>query len=130
MHLAVQTCKELRMADPKVSLKMRSGATQQEGDFAPTAGGEVSIEFDPARVKVITDYSKENKLVLKVEGDARLKALGLASAKVTGALSFEKDEWKASTALEWEISSAVSAKIDYEYSKVGHAALATVTIRF
>jgi opacity protein-like surface antigen len=118
------------MTKPVVSLSMRSGSAIKEGEFTPKAGTEIEVEYDPAKVSISTDYSKQDKLVVRVDGESRLKLIGLPSIAVSAGGEISSSGWSASSGLKWEINSEVSAKIEYEYKGGSHSAMATMRIRF
>lgn len=119
------------MPEPKISLTMRTGAKHEKGEIDPSVGGEVKVEFDPAEVAFSIDYSKEDRLVGKLEGEVNLRLVGLPeSLKLSGGTEISVEKWSVAGGLEWEINSKISAKIEYEHGKASQEGKASITLRW
>ncbi len=103
------------MGEPNISLSMRTAGKVEKGDFTPSAGAELEIEYEPLTTKLSIDYSSEDSLGLKIEGDYKMKILG-QDLDATADFSFQKDSWKTGESLTMDISKNVSTTISHEYS--------------
>ena len=118
------------MANPNVSLSMRTEGKLEKGDFEPSVGAGFEIEYDPLKTKLSFDYSSEDSLGLKLEGEYRLKVLG-QDVRASAGVSFGKDTWKTGESLVVGISKSVAATISHELSsKGGNAFVGSVKVSF
>jgi hypothetical protein len=119
------------MTDVKMSL--RAGATEDSKDFSPTAGGAVEVGFKPGKATVSVDYSKEDSVIFKVDGEFSLKDAGADLPALTlgagGSIALDGKK-RINGAVAWEISKNVEAKAHVAFGSGGSSMMGTLTIRF
>jgi hypothetical protein len=116
-----------------VNMSLRAGATEDSKGFLPTAGGAVEVGFKPGKATVSIDYSKQNSLIFKVDGEFSLKDAGANLPALTlgagGSIALDgKQQINGSVA--WEISKNIEAMGQVAFGKDGSSLKATLTIRF
>lgn len=79
------------MADPKFSLKMRSGQEEKEGDVQLKAGTTLEVEVEDwgSSAGVDVDYSSEEAMTIVVNGKVGLKGLRLEGSSLGGSLTHD-----------------------------------------
>lgn len=113
-----------------VSLSMRADGKSKNGGFEPGVGSGLEVEYDPLKAKLSIDYSKDDKLGVKLEGEYKLRLVG-HDAALGANLGVGADSWKVGDSLELGISKEVSATIEHSYSsKDGTAVSAGIKITF
>src|SRR5260370_27151852 len=98
---------------PDVHMSLRAGATEGSKGFSPTEGGAVEVGFKPGKATVSIDYSKEDSVIFKVDGEFSLKDAGANLPALTlgagGSVALDGKE-RINGSVAWEISENVEAK--------------------
>jgi hypothetical protein len=119
------------MADANMSLT--AGATEDSKGFSPTAGGAVEVGFKPGKATVSVDYSKEDSVIFKVDGEFSLKDAGANLPALTlgagGSIALDGKE-QINGSVAWEISKNVEAKAQVAFGSDGSSLMGTLTIHF
>src|SRR5258708_20992660 len=105
-----------------VNMRLTAGATEDSRGFSPTAGGAIEVGFKPGKATVSIDYSKQNSVIFKVDGEFSLKDAGANLPALTlgagGSIALDgKQQFNASVA--WEISKNVEASGQVAFSTDG-----------
>jgi len=111
-----------------VAVTLEAGGDVKNGRYSPTAGSEITFDFDPLKTKVGIDYTREDSLSLKIEGELSLKSPGITLG-LEGEASLAGKDSVAGT-LTWDIKKDISAKAEVKYGSDGTSATATLTLRF
>ncbi|ACY13014.1 hypothetical protein [Haliangium ochraceum] len=121
------------MADPKISLQMRTDAQTTEGEMAVKAGTSLEVEVDEwGAAAVEVDYSSEDKIKITVDGKLSLKRIGADSLKMEGGV--ERDLFAEQTTmngkLELVIDKRISASVDIKQAPTTTSVRGLLTVRF
>lgn len=118
------------MPDPKITLSMRGGGSEGSSDVEAKVGGEIKIQYDPAKAQASIDYSSPDKVVVKLQGELSLKAIGIPAVTVAGGVKLDEKGTTVSGSMEWAIAANVSAKVDLEHSPGGSSGMMTLSVKF
>jgi len=115
---------------PDVSVSLTAGAEKMDGVVSAKAGAEIEMEFDPAKATLKVDYSREDRLLLSLEGEYSLKPKGVPLVFGAGTELSPSGFQNVSGSVTWDIAKHVSANAEVSYGKSGTTGMGTVTIRF
>jgi hypothetical protein len=118
------------MADPKITLSMRGGGSESSSDVAAKVGGEIRIQYDPAKAQASIDYTSPDKVVLRLQGELSLQAIGIPAVTVAGGVKIDEKGATVSGSMEWAIAASVAAKVDLEHSPGGSSGMMTLSVKF
>jgi hypothetical protein len=116
-----------------VNMSLRAGATEDSKGFSPTAGGAIEVGFKPGKATVSVDYSKEDSVIFKVDGEFSLKDAGANLPALTfgagGSIALDGKE-RINGSVAWEISKNIEARAQVGFGREVSSVKGTLTIRF
>jgi hypothetical protein len=118
------------MADPKITLSMRGGGSESSSDVTAKVGGEIKIQYDPAKAQASIDYTSPDKVVVRLSGEVSLQAIGIPGVTLAGGVKVDDKGASYSGSMEWAIAANVAAKVDLEHSPSGSSGMMTLTVKF
>jgi hypothetical protein len=116
----------------EVNLRAKSEPAQEKSEVNPSVGGSMKIDLGDAETTWSVDYMKPDRLVLTIEGKARL--IETENIRVDGGGQLTRDFFAKSTALEgnlrMEFSKNVSVKLTAASDSRGGRVGASLTLEF
>ncbi len=116
-----------------VNMRLTAGATEDSMGFSPTAGGAIEVGFKPGKATVSVDYSKQDSVIFKVDGEFSLKDAGANLPALTlgagGSIALDGKE-RINGSVAWEISKNIEARAQVGFGREGSSFKGTLTIRF
>lgn len=122
------------MDEPKVKVTLRSAIEKKSSSaiVIPSAGGTLLIDFQDAETAMSVDYTKPDKLILKLEGKMKIgEVKNVELSAGTGiARDFLKNETTFDGSFEMEINKNIAVEIHGSKGSKDSSVGAGVTIRF